>query len=62
MSCNENACTKSELVSAINSFANARTTNDPSLIQFAGQLVGQLIETLEFKVETTESESDNQPE
>ena len=62
MSCNENACTKSDLVSAINSFANAKATNDPNLIQFAGQLVSNLIETLEFKAETTESEGDNQPE
>jgi len=62
MSCNENACTKSDLVSAINSFANAKATNDPNLLQFAGQLVGNLIETLEFKAETKESEGDNQPE
>ena len=62
MSCNENACTKSDLVSAINSFANAKATNDPNLIQFAGQLVSNLIETLEFKAETKESEGDNQPE
>ncbi len=62
MSCNENACTKADLVSAINSFASARSTGDPNLMQFAGQLVGQLLDTLEFKEETKEPEGDNQSE
>jgi hypothetical protein len=53
-------CKKSELVSAINSFSSARVTGDGNLIAFAGNLVGQLLETIEFEpeepVETTETE------
>ena len=45
------ACKKSELVSAINSFGSARATGDGNLIQFAANLIGQLIETLEFEPE-----------
>lgn len=46
-------CKKSELVSAINSFGSARATGDGNLIQFAVNLIGQLIETLEFAPEET---------
>ena len=42
------ACKKSELVSAINSFAAARATGDGNLVAFSGQLVQQYVETLEF--------------
>ena len=42
---------KSELVSAINSFANARATGDANLVQFGAQLVGSLVDTLEFEPE-----------
>lgn len=42
------ACTKAELISAINSFGAARATGDGNLVAFAGNLIGQLIETLEF--------------
>lgn len=56
------ACKKSELVSAINSFAAARATNDANLIQFSGQLVGQYIETLEFEPEAEGEDNDDQPE
>ena len=45
---------KSELVSAINSFANARATGDANLVQFGAQLVGQLVDTLEFEPEEEE--------
>ncbi len=45
------ACKKSELISAINSFGAARATNDINLITFAGNLIGSLIETLEFALE-----------
>lgn len=45
------ACKKSELVSAINSFGSARATGDGNLIQFAANLIGQLIDTLEFEPE-----------
>ena len=55
------ACKKSELVSAINSFAAARAANDGNLIQFAGQLLGQYLETLDFDPEE-EKTNDDQPE
>lgn len=45
------ACKKSALVSAINSFGSARATGDGNLIQFAANLIGQLIDTLEFEPE-----------
>lgn len=45
------ACKKSELVSAINSFGSARATGDGNLISFAANLIGQLIDTLEFAPE-----------
>jgi len=47
------ACTKSELIGAINSFGAARATGDGNLIAFSGNLIGQLIETLEFEPETS---------
>jgi hypothetical protein len=45
------ACKKSELVSALNSFGSARATGDSNLIQFSVNLIGQLIDTLEFAPE-----------
>jgi len=45
------ACKKSELISAVNSFGAARATGDGNLIAFSGNLIGQLIETLEFEPE-----------
>ena len=45
------ACKKSELISAINSFGSARSTGDGNLIAFAANLIGNLIETLEFEAE-----------
>jgi hypothetical protein len=51
------ACTKSQLISAINSFGAARATSDGNLIAFAGNLINQLIETLEFAPEETEKVS-----
>ncbi len=50
------ACTKAELISAINSFGAARATGDGNLVAFAGNLIGQLIETLEFAPENQEEE------
>ena len=47
------ACKKSDLISAINSFGAARATGDTNLIQFSGNLIGQLIESLEFSPEET---------
>lgn len=50
------ACKKSELISAINSFGSARATGDGNLIAFAGNLIGKLVETLEFEPEAEEEE------
>ena len=44
-------CKKAELVSAINSFGSARVSADPNLQQFAVNLLGQLIDTLELAPE-----------
>ena len=60
MSCNENACTKEELVQAINTYATARATNDPNLVQFAGNLLNQYLETLHFK--ESEAVAEAEPE
>jgi hypothetical protein len=43
-------CKKSELISAINSFGSARATGDGNLISFAGNLIGQLIETVKTEL------------
>lgn len=45
------ACKKSELISAINSFGTARATGDGNLIAFSVNMIGQLIDTLEFEPE-----------
>jgi len=50
------ACKKSELVSAINSFGSARATGDGNLIAFSANLIGQLINTLEFEPEEAPAE------
>ena len=44
-------CTKSALVSSINSFGAARASNDQNLIKLAVQLVSQQIDTLTFSPE-----------
>jgi hypothetical protein len=48
------ACTKSELISAINSFGSARATGDLNLINYAGRLIGELVDSLEFAPEEVE--------
>ena len=50
------ACTKTQLVSAINSFGSARATGDGNLISFSANLIGQLIDTLEFAPEEEPAE------
>jgi len=50
------ACKKSELVSAINSFGSARATGDGNLIAFSVNMIGQLIDTLEFEPEEAPAE------
>jgi hypothetical protein len=52
------ACTKSQLVGAINSFGSARASGDGNLIAFAANLIGGLIDTLEFAPEETEKTED----
>ena len=52
------ACKKSELVSAINSFASARAIGDGNLVAFSAQLVQQYVETLEFDDEDEETAED----
>ena len=52
------ACKKSELVSAINSFAAARSSNDGNLIQFSSQLLVQYIDSLEYEPEEEETNDD----
>ena len=45
------ACKKSELISAINSFGTARVSGDGNLIAFSVNMIGQLIDNLEFEPE-----------
>ena len=51
------ACKKSELVSAINSYASARITGDPNLQGYASNLVTQAIDTLEYAPEEEPAEA-----
>ena len=51
------ACKKSELISAINSFASARASNDGNLVQFSGQLLGQYLDKIEFEPEENPEET-----
>lgn len=56
-------CKKTELIAAINSFGSARSTGDPNLVNFSANLIGQLINTLEFSPEEKEESNDaDQPE
>jgi len=41
-------CTKEQLVSAVNSYAAARVSNDATLIQVAAQILSGVVDTLEF--------------
>jgi len=53
------ACKKSEIVSAINSFAAARVTGDGNLQEYAARLVEQCLNTLEYAPEEeTEEEQE----
>ena len=51
------ACKKSELVSAINSYASARVSGDVNLMNFSAQLLQQFVETLEFAEEEVAEET-----
>jgi hypothetical protein len=56
------ACKKSELISAINSFGAARATGDGNLVGFSANLIGQLIDTLEFAPEESEEPNEEAAE
>ena len=56
------APTKNQLVSAINSFGSARASGDANLIAFAANLIGELIDALEFAPEKTEEVTEVAPE
>ena len=51
------ACKKSELVQAIQTFGNARASNDVNLVQFAANLLTQFVDTLEFAEEEVKEEA-----
>jgi len=48
------ACKKSELVAAINSFASARVSGDPTLLNFSANFVQQCVDSLEYAEEEEE--------
>ena len=48
------ACKKSELVSAINSFAAARVSGDPNLLAFSARLVEDCVNSLDYESEDEE--------
>jgi hypothetical protein len=56
------AAKKSELVSAINSFGAARASGDGNLIAFAANLIGEIIDTLEFAPEESDEVTEVTPE
>lgn len=49
------ACKKSELVSVINSYTEARITGDGNLIQMSANLLAGALDTLEFAPEEEEA-------
>ena len=55
------ACKKSELVSAINSYAAARATGDGNLQAFSAQLVEQFLNSLEYAPEEEEAPAEEEP-
>lgn len=50
------ACKKSELIQAVQTFGNARASNDANLVQFAANLLTQYVDTLEFAEEEVAEE------
>jgi hypothetical protein len=52
------ACTKRQLVDAINSYAAARATGDGNLISMSAQLLQTAIESLEFAEEEPVAEEE----
>jgi len=51
-------CKQSELITAINSFAAARSSNDQVLTNFSANLVAKMLETLEFAAEDVPEDED----
>ena len=51
------ACKKSELVSAVNSYASARVSGDANLMNLSAQLLQQFVDTLEFAPEEVAEEA-----
>lgn len=49
------SCKQSELISAINSFTAAVTTNDPNLKAFSNTLLSTILEKIEFDPEDSEN-------
>ena len=49
-------CTKTDLVTAINSYAAARATGDGPLIQMAATKLTEIVDTLEFSNEPETAE------
>ena len=56
MSCNTPEVTKSQFISALNSFGAATRSNDANLIAFSSQVLSQMVEQLTFKPEVEEQE------
>jgi hypothetical protein len=54
------ACKKSEIVQAINTYGNARSSNDPNLVNYASQLLVNYLDTLEFEPEPEPTEEELQ--
>lgn len=54
-------CKKSELVSAINSFGSARASGDGNLIVLSANLLGTILDTIEFSPEDTEEDEVAEP-
>ena len=52
------SCKKSELASAINSYASARLTGDLNLMQMSANLLNQFLDTLEFAPEEESTETE----
>jgi len=49
-------CKKSELIQAVQTFGNARASNDANLVQFAANLLTQYVDTLAFAEEEVKEE------
>lgn len=55
------ACTKSQLIGAINSYVAARSTGDNNLINMSAQLIQEAVNSLEFEPEEEVVETPTTP-